>query len=37
MDKRILEKSNVGAISRLDIITAVGESMEPYMMEMPAL
>lgn len=30
MDKRILEKSNVGAMSRLDIITAVGESMEPY-------
>lgn len=34
IDKRILEKSGLEYIGKLDLITAVGESMEPYIMDM---
>lgn len=33
IDNRILEKSGLKHIETLDLITAVGESMEPYIMD----
>lgn len=33
ISKKVLEKSNIGAISRLDMIGAMGDSMEPYICE----